>query len=360
MPQKTSVIGAAVSAAAAIVAFLLSYWKSRALDKKKAQYQTELEAVKTTYQGDLERRKTELQKELEEFKADIADQAAAANARRGYEYDARKRLYAQVEPLLFQLFESAEGAFHAVSSLARTQRNADLPAWLSAKATKYYIRSMIHRLFAPLAILRLIQRSTTLIDLNLDPSIRLRYALLKECYLTWTDDFEIAKLEPELEYDPGNTNWIDLRDGEPAIYWRQGIVIGHLDRLIDSMTVDDGPIRRSMNFGQFEKLVGDGGEFAQVYDLVEDVFSDFSFPSRPVLGRILLIYACLMHTLMSVYGNPAADSDVANIFSRWLDADDQGKMLRWWGDTDPDVFAIVRPYVLRRIKQAITPDYVKF
>jgi ABC-type multidrug transport system fused ATPase/permease subunit len=169
MPSSVSVGGAAISILAAIGTFVLS----RSLEKAKAGYQTtleqrkgelqsdlegrkrdlqeELEGVKAGYQRDLELRKNELQsslegqklifqKELEEFKAGISNELASQNARRSYEYDARKNLYAKVEPLLFQLFEAAEGAFHAVTSLARTQRQGDLPAWLAANANKYYIR----------------------------------------------------------------------------------------------------------------------------------------------------------------------------------------------------------------------------
>jgi hypothetical protein len=227
MPRATSIGAAAISVVAAIGATTLSYLSKRSLERTKAMLQHDLEGRKVELQGELEGLKLTLQKELEEFKGEVANELAAQNARRAYEYEARKRLYTQVEPLLFQLFERAESAFHAVTSLSRTQRIGHLPQWLAPDDNVYYIRSIIHRLFLPLSIFRMIQRSTTLVDLNLDPSIRLRYAVLKESYLTWTDDFGLAQLDPPLEYDPNEDNWIKLRQAKPATYWRQGLVIGN-------------------------------------------------------------------------------------------------------------------------------------
>jgi hypothetical protein len=330
------------------------------LELRKAEYQQQLESRKSELQTELEGRKLTLQKELEHFKAEIADELATQNARRAYEYDARKRLYAQVEPLLFQLFEAAEGGFHAVTSLVRTQRMGHLPEWLSATAHRYYIRSIIHRLFLPLAIFRLIQRSTTLVDLNLDPSIRLRYALLKESYLTWTDDFGLAQLEPALCYRPHEVNWSKLRQERPQIYWRQGLVIGNLDRLVDAMVVVDGSSPRPMNFGEWETALNKDEPLKPVYLIVEDIFPSFEFRSRLILGRLLMTYACMMHTLMSVYGMPTENLDLAKLVSELLDTKERNDILRWWDGIESDIFTIIRPYVLRRLKQATVGGYAKF
>jgi phage tail tape-measure protein len=109
MPAAITVAAALISVLGAIGSAVLAYMGNSALEKRKSELTTQIEA----------------------FKAGLADDLAARNARRDYEYDARKRLYAQVEPLLFQLFEAAETAFNAVASLARTQRDRNLPGWLS-------------------------------------------------------------------------------------------------------------------------------------------------------------------------------------------------------------------------------------
>jgi hypothetical protein len=341
MPAATTGTAAVISVLGAIGTAVLAYMGNSALEKRKSELTTQLEAIK----------------------AGLADDLAARNARRDYEYDARKRLYVQVEPLLFQLFEAAETAFNAVASLARTQRQGNLPQWLSPGGGDYYIRSIIHRLFLPLANYRLIQRSMTLIDLNLDPSIRLRYALLKESYLTWTDHFGLAELAPSLPYEANVDDWEQARARDPAKFWRQGLVIGNLDRLLDAMIVDDGPARRPMNFGEWEVALNNDTAVRQIYKIVEDIFLCFDFGNRPVLSRLLMSYACTMHTLMMVYNLPPTDDKNPNlekILSDFVADAARSDTLRWWGAAGPDVFEIVRPYVLRRFKQALHGSYATF
>src|ERR1700688_1501373 len=48
------------------------------------------------------------------------------DARREYEYEARKRLYEECEPLIFQTLESAEVARRRVRSIARKSCNGTL------------------------------------------------------------------------------------------------------------------------------------------------------------------------------------------------------------------------------------------
>ena len=329
------------------------------LEKQRAGYQEELERRKSGLQSELEGRKLILQKELEGYKAGISDELAAQNARRTYEYEAKRSLYVQVEPLLFRLFEAAEGAFHAVASLARSQRKGHLPEWLAPDADEYYIRSIIHRLFLPLAILRLIQRSTNLVDLSLDPSIRLRYAVLRQSYLTWTDDFEVANAAPELKYEPNEDDWAILRKQDQARYWRQGLVIGSVDRLVDAMTVGDSTPARPMNFGEWELAVEKNKQLKPAFDIVQDIFTGFEFKHRPVLGRILLSYACMMHALMSIYGKPVEQLDLTKLISDFSVAKDI-RGLQWWDEGERDLIVDILPYVLKRCEQATHGGYSKF
>ena len=61
--------------------------------------------------------------ELESLKADLAEKQAEKNARRDYLYEARKRLYQEYEPLLFQLVELSESALKRIYALARGEDN---------------------------------------------------------------------------------------------------------------------------------------------------------------------------------------------------------------------------------------------
>jgi hypothetical protein len=390
LPKAGTIAAALVSVAAAIGSVVLAHSNSRLLERQKNAYQRELETLKNRLQGNLEDRKSELQtgleerksqlqanledrklglqKELEEYKAEVADETASKNARRGYEYAARQRLYQQVEPLLFQLFEAAEGAFHAVASLARTQRKGKLPEWLGPAEHEYYTRSIIHRLFRPLAIFQLLQRSTTLVDLTLDPTVRLRYSLLKESYLTWTDPFGLAELEPAREYEPGWDDWRARRQTSPAVHWQQGLSIGALDRFIEAMMAGEGPALHVMNFGEFDAAAASREEFQAAFAFPRDVFDSFSFVDRPVLARLLLTYASLMHILMTVYAKAkAGDSDQVDLQAILAEfpGPEGSKALNWHGGADdvaaaaPD-FAVIRPYLLKRVEQAERGGYVRF
>jgi hypothetical protein len=89
-----------------------------------------------------QREKARQDAELETLKNELANLNAERNARRSYEYDARKRLYAVTEPLLSQLSERAGEQRAGVLGLARTARNGNLGSgrnWLTKDP--YYLHS---------------------------------------------------------------------------------------------------------------------------------------------------------------------------------------------------------------------------
>ena len=54
--------------------------------------------------------------------------------------------------------------------------------------------------------------------------IKTQYTLVKNLYATYTDDFDMAGIDPILDYDPFNKNWQHLRKIEPRKHWRQGLL----------------------------------------------------------------------------------------------------------------------------------------
>jgi len=66
-----------------------------------------------------QKRVTALQDKLQESRAE-------RDARRDYEYEAKKRLYAECEPVLFEALELAENARRRIVSLARTAKQGDI------------------------------------------------------------------------------------------------------------------------------------------------------------------------------------------------------------------------------------------
>jgi hypothetical protein len=309
-----AVIAAAASILAAIMAALASLWTARKgrnaaedLEILKGQLSSDLASENATRAESLEHLKGQLSKDLASENAALAETSAERNARRDYEYEARKRLYSEIEPLLFQLYEALEEAHYRVRSLARTSRINRMD-WLNHPG--YYLRSTLYKLLVPAVLLRLIQRRMTFIDLRVDNSIRIRYQLLKLYSRSFTDDFEMAALKPSLSYDPNSERRRELRASEPAIYMRQGLVLGDLENICETMIVRNADGRPEVtSFVEFEKLLSKAAENEDLQELL-GWFLRFSPNTRPVLARILIAQAVMAQLILSTYDE---ETTVANL-----------------------------------------------
>ncbi len=238
---------------------------------------------------------------LERVKADLAEEKAENDARRDYEYEARKRLYEECEPVFFQLNEASENAVHRILSLARTSRGGHLGlkegAWLAGEG--YYAISTYYNLFAPVALFKLLTNRLTLIDMNVDPFVKARYELMKWSYLCWTDEFELAYLKPSLEYTPNVKDWRGLRKADPTKHWRQGLPLGRLDSAADALLMRTASSNeRLMSFGEFEKeYKRENSETKEAFRVVADIFQGFDPRTRPVLWRVLITQAYILNAM---------------------------------------------------------------
>lgn len=243
------------------------------------------------------------QASLAHLTATLSEMKAEKDARRDYEYEARKRLYEKCEPLLFQLNESAEDAFFRINSLARTASHGDLgkDGWLSRKG--YYMISTIYFLLKPLVIIRLIQKQLTMVDLTLDPRINMKYAIAKKIYISLSSDFEFSKLDPVLEYEPiYKAEDAKKRENKPEIYCKQGIPKGWLDNIVDSLIVKEtNNVERCMSLGEFEYIYKDEtSEKGKNFWIITELFYLFEPQTRPVLWRILVTQAFLYKTVLDI------------------------------------------------------------
>jgi len=243
------------------------------------------------------------QRSLESLKDELAEGKAERDARRDYIYEARKSLYQEFEPLLFQLVEHSENAVHRIYSLARTAKQGNLDAspdaWLS-EIDGYYSITTMYKLLAPLAIIRLIQQRLTIVDLSVDPRINAQYLLAKFLYLSYTDDFEFARLLSPLEYEPNQRNWRELRQKEPEKYWRQGLPFGRLDTATEGLIHESNNIRRIKSYGEFEAHYRSNKALQDNFRIVADLFLDFHPKTRPVLWRILITQAHIYLALINM------------------------------------------------------------
>jgi hypothetical protein len=183
---------------------------------------------------------------LEKLKSKLETEKAEQDARRDYEYEARKRLYQECEPILFQFAELSESALRRIYALARNAKDGNLGPdryWLSTD--HYFIRSTIYRLIAPMAAFKLLQHRLTNIDLKLDQAINIQYILAKILYYTFSSSPGLARTHPPIPYDPDQigaeakgleeSNKKEKRIKYPERFWLQGLKVGTIDILSETL-----------------------------------------------------------------------------------------------------------------------------
>jgi len=243
------------------------------------------------------------QREIEKLKAGLHEKQAERDALRDYEYEARKRLYHECAPLIFQLLEQAEGVINRVGNLARTASQGNLEPGRTWLSKNYYRLSTYYRFLAPLATLRLLQSRLTTVDLSLDPNLYCQYLLARQIYYSFGDDFDLAHSStPPLEYDPHSALAESKRMISPAVYWQQGVPIGILDNAIHSLFIkEQEDTWRVMSFAEFERGWNDNGSSVQrAFDRISYLFADFHPRLRPVLWRMLIAQTSLYRTLLRI------------------------------------------------------------
>jgi hypothetical protein len=267
----------------------------------------------------------------------LEDERAESDAARSYRYEARKRLYAVCEPVLFQATEQAEYARSRIRSLARSASEDHLrldgSGWLAA-THKYYFTSIVYGLMAPVTSFTLLQRQLTTIDLGLDRRVRERYELLKLIFLSFCQDWELAlcgdgRLESydRNKTDPGEPDRDRLLRESPELHAPQGFYRATVYVIAEALTiapVDGSPGSESMGarcmtFGEFDRAwtvapgsggvpmpagVGDSGgapgqsPLAPIREAIVELFCGFHPMRRPVLWRVLVYQYLLYGTLL--------------------------------------------------------------
>jgi hypothetical protein len=116
------------------------------------------------------------------------------------------RLYKKFEPILFTFSELCDSATLRIIDLAANARRGHLTQekpWLStADKEGRYLYESTYDLLAPMAAFKLLKKRLTLVDLELDEHINLKYLIAKEIYYTFTQHRELANREPTIPYEP--------------------------------------------------------------------------------------------------------------------------------------------------------------
>jgi hypothetical protein len=244
---------------------------------------------------------------IDQAQKDAADEARheredERDARRDYEYQAQKRLYELYEPLRFQLVHASARALRRISELSMEPPPAALPGEPTRTAPSYLYQTA-YDLLAPLALVRLVERQMTLVDLRVDGQAALEFWLAKGLTDAISDDVLLARLHPRLAYNPYVESWRALRDNDPQQYQRQGLGPGELENVL-TLFIAETPVggERLRSGGEFmahiRQFTASGS--ADAVDDLTMLFDSFTPKERPVLWRILVTHTVLYGCFLTV------------------------------------------------------------
>jgi hypothetical protein len=347
-PEATLITLLILGAVTTLYTAIIKFFFERRLKSLEHDHADRLAEVQARLSADTQRGLKELeaelvrktQTELQKSQAAITEVQAEQQSRRDYQHEARKRLYHEFEPLIFELMESSENATDRIRGIARSARRGDLPGWFLSN--EYYIASTMYYLIVPVAVYKLMRRRLTAVDLRLDSNIATLYRFTKQIAWCFTDDFALAKdknlPQLSLDYTPNDRSWEERRrEGETGEkkFWRQGIPYGRLDNAAECLIVreyePDGDLR-IVSFGEFESEWHKAGSNTQrTFAIVQDVFTGFHPRTRPVLWRILIAQAHLYYAILRFHQQTQTVNDMVVINS--VPAEDRGRY-RWTEEAD--------------------------
>jgi hypothetical protein len=294
---EAAIISAAVGGVAVIIAAAISMITTL---RERAK------AVKDNERRDQKNaeRQAEIESQLAALNAKIKRDADEETAKRDYTYDALKRLYSDVNPLLFQLREYCDGSAWRTRRIICGEIQVD---------DGRHLMTSSQRVCAPLVVAQELQRHLTAVDLRVDPVIRAQYIVSRELLWTLHAGKAIAHIEPRIIYpeDP-----------------RQHLTFAQLQRLVDALTVKDPDgSRRPMKQFELEDAWHDKDpRITKTLKSFERLFSGATPTSKPVLWRLLFAHAYFMHVYVDLVdrnsGEPGSLVPIDTESFRWPGADE--------------------------------------
>jgi hypothetical protein len=351
---EASSLAAFIAAGGALAVAVLGWLGSRSNQAKLLEHQSELQR----YQRDLKR-----------LEAELAEKKAERDARRDYEYEARKRLYHECSPLLFQLADQAASALSRIQGLAASAAQGNLQpgptSWLTSTRDRYYRTSTEYRLLSPCATLKLLQQRLTKLDLSLDTDFHLTYVLARQAARSLGDDFDIAALGSKaLEYDPHSNKAETLTSKRADIYWQQGVPRGILENAVEALLVKEADgTSRVMTFLEFEQHLTreEDSIIKSAIGRIRYLFADFHPKERPILWRLLLVNACIYRVLQILADRDHAQTQYPDLKKLLRMPVAERKLFDWRSDRNneseaaaiDEPFAAVDAYLEQKIDQEL-------
>lgn len=228
----------------------------------------------------------EAEKRLKILENRLKEESDAAAAKRAYEYEARKQLYAIARPLLFQLGELCEISNRRIDKI--------LTGIIQLRPGSTALVTTTYRLVAPLALIRLLQQRLTTVDLGLDLGLRNQYLVARELTSVFNNGWELSNLAQPIAYR-------EDREGQ-AKEPRQHLTVRQLNSVIEALTKrdSDGNTVRLKSSTEFENEFADpASRLREQCDGMLNVLGRGS-PSSPVLWRILATHRGLQTELIRI------------------------------------------------------------
>lgn len=238
--------------------------------------------------------------ELAQLQSQLTEEQSERAARRDYVYEARKRLYAEFQPVLFQMVERCSGAVGRIKGMAEGTRTGLIlrPSRLGAgwQDDPYHMISTCWDLLAPLALFRIGQQKLMGVDMSVDAVTGWQYLLAREYYSSWNMGDELAAEEPALPFN----------DEEQET--REHILSGHLEQIADCLIRRDKQGQPScISFSEFSSAFFKVPEFIEAMAHITLPLTNFHPQRKPVLWRLLLTQAHLYAAIIKTFGSVAND-----------------------------------------------------
>jgi hypothetical protein len=183
---QAALISAVIGGAAVLIAAGLSMITALRERAKTAEDNRERDDKNAERQLEVERR-------LASLNADIRRQADEDSAKRDYNYEALKRLYAEVNPLLFQSREYCEGSAWRIRRIVCGQ---------ILVADGDHLLTSAQRICAPLVVAQELQRHLTAVDLRWTQSFGRSIWCQRNCFGRSTQGKHSQRFSPPSATQP--------------------------------------------------------------------------------------------------------------------------------------------------------------
>ena len=308
-----NLLASLIAAVTSLIVAVVSIIRTRTQQRAIAQNEKELERIRMDFATNMEKVKTELALHKSQYDARLA-----------YEFEARKRLYLEYEPLFFQLQDYCFTAKNQISGISwrayewsRERNQWGQERWMTIDS--YFFKETIYKLFCPLAVFHLIKERVGGLDASLDPNILVVHRLGRILYQLYRHDYVIASLMSDdilitEEFAtrlnrPGtvgqsfgktyHTIWKEYGMSDPEDFiGGEGLQSGHLDNIIEAFISRSRGNASIKTFGEIEATIS--SESTDWLNVLAGRFKNFSPRSNKILWRVLACQANIYRIIRDI------------------------------------------------------------